>query len=87
MYCTKARRTTLPDDIRRAVTRRGFTPRNGLLSVVRFLAEFERHAAQQKIVPCRKSSLGEMQSSGPHRLLVYCADYKCAHHVETDANR
>jgi hypothetical protein len=33
----------------------------------------------------QKITLGEMRSSGPHRLLVYCADYKCAHHVEVDA--
>jgi hypothetical protein len=35
-----------------------------------------------------KITLGEMQSSGgPRWLLVYCADYKCAHHVEMDADR
>ena len=35
----------------------------------------------------QKSTFGEMRSSGPRRLLVYCADYKCAHHVEIDADR
>ena len=34
-----------------------------------------------------KITLGEMRESGPRRLLVYCADYKCAHHVEVDASR
>jgi hypothetical protein len=28
----------------------------------------------------QKITLGEMRESGPCRLLVYCADYKCAHH-------
>jgi hypothetical protein len=28
-----------------------------------------------------------MRTSGPRRLLVYCADYPCAHHVEIDAER
>ena len=35
----------------------------------------------------QKITLGEMRSSGPRRLLVYCADYRCAHHVEIDAQR
>ena len=35
----------------------------------------------QKITP------GEMRSSGPRRLLVYCADYRCTHHVEIDSDR
>ena len=33
----------------------------------------------------QKITLGEMRSSGPSRLLVYCADYKCAHSVVIDA--
>ncbi|WMT78820.1 hypothetical protein [Bradyrhizobium sp. Ash2021] len=33
----------------------------------------------------QKITLGEMRSSGPHRLLVYCSDYKCAHSVMIDA--
>ena len=33
-------------------------------------------------------TLGEMRSAGgPTRLLVYCADYKCAHSVVIDTNR
>jgi hypothetical protein len=35
----------------------------------------------------QKITLGEMRSSGPRRLLVYCADCRCAHHVEIDAGR
>jgi hypothetical protein len=35
----------------------------------------------------QKISLGEMRASGPTRLLVYCADYKCAHSVAIDADR
>ena len=35
----------------------------------------------------QKITLGEMRRSGPRRLLVYCADYRCAHHVEIDAER
>jgi hypothetical protein len=29
----------------------------------------------------QKITLGEMRSSGPRRLLVYCGDYRCAHSV------
>jgi hypothetical protein len=35
------------------------------------LAKIAATQSQQKI------SLGEMRSSGPRRLLVYCADYRC----------
>ena len=28
-----------------------------------------------------------MRESGPTRLIVYCADYKCAHSVVVDASR
>jgi hypothetical protein len=31
--------------------------------------------------------LGEMRSSGVRGLLVYCADYSCAHAVRIDADR
>jgi hypothetical protein len=34
----------------------------------------------------QKITLGEIRESGQQRLLVYCADYKCAHHVEIDAD-
>jgi hypothetical protein len=34
----------------------------------------------------QKITLGEMRESGPRRLLVYCADYRCAHLVVTDAD-
>jgi hypothetical protein len=32
-------------------------------------------------------TLGEMKASGPRRLLVYCGDYQCAHHVELSPDR
>jgi hypothetical protein len=36
----------------------------------------------------QKITLGEMRSSsGPRRLIVYCADYRCAHAVVVDAER
>jgi len=35
----------------------------------------------------QKISLGEMRSSGARGLLVYCADYKCAHSVEISGDR
>jgi hypothetical protein len=38
-------------------------------------------ARQQKII------LGEMRASGPSRLLIYCADYRCSHSVVIDADR
>jgi hypothetical protein len=28
-----------------------------------------------------------MRESGPTRLIVYCADYKCAHSIVVDASR
>jgi hypothetical protein len=37
--------------------------------------------------PELKITLGEMRESGPTRLIVYCADYKCAHSVVIDASR
>jgi hypothetical protein len=35
----------------------------------------------------QKITLGEMRATGLRRLLVYCGDYKCAHHVEISAER
>src|SRR3954471_22785611 len=35
----------------------------------------------------QKITLGEMRESGPTRLIVYCADCKCAHSVVIDAGR
>jgi hypothetical protein len=35
----------------------------------------------------QKITLGEMRESGPRRLLVYCADYRCAHSVVIDADQ
>jgi hypothetical protein len=35
----------------------------------------------------QKITLGEMRGSGPTPLLVYCADYRCIHHIEIDAAR
>ena len=34
----------------------------------------------------QKITVGEMRSSGPHRLLIYCQDYRCAHSVVVDAS-
>jgi hypothetical protein len=34
-----------------------------------------------------KITLGEMRASGPSRLLIYCADYRCSHSVVIDADR
>jgi hypothetical protein len=35
----------------------------------------------------QKITLGEMRSSGPRRLLIYCGDYKCAHSVVIETDR
>ena len=35
----------------------------------------------------QKITLREMRDSGPTRLIVYCADYRCAHSVTIDADR
>jgi hypothetical protein len=35
----------------------------------------------------QKITLGEMRSSGPTRLLIYCGHYKCAHSVIINAER
>src|SRR5882724_3084650 len=35
----------------------------------------------------QKITLGEMRSSGVRGLLVYCADYRCAHAVRISADR
>jgi hypothetical protein len=35
----------------------------------------------------QKITLGEMRASGLRGLLVYCADYKCAHSVEISGDR
>ena len=35
----------------------------------------------------QKITLGEMRSNnGPRRLIVYCSDFKCSHHVVVDAD-
>lgn len=33
----------------------------------------------------QKITFGEMRSTGVHHVLVYCADYKCSHHVVMDS--
>jgi hypothetical protein len=33
----------------------------------------------------QKITLGEMRTSDPTRLLIYCADYKCTHSIVIDA--
>ena len=35
----------------------------------------------------QKITIGEMRSSGVHGLLVYCADYRCAHAVRISGDR
>jgi hypothetical protein len=35
----------------------------------------------------QKITLGEMRQSGPTRLLLYCGDYRCSHHIKIDADR
>jgi len=35
----------------------------------------------------QKITLGDMRSTGLRNLLVYCGDFKCAHHVEIGAER
>jgi hypothetical protein len=35
----------------------------------------------------QKIKLGEMRATGLRRLLVYCGDYQCAHHVKISAVR
>ena len=47
-------------------------------------------AILSKIAPMpreQKITLGEMRASGPRRLLIYCADYRCSHSVVIDADR
>src|SRR5215213_7769026 len=34
----------------------------------------------------QKITLGEMRESGPTRIIVYCADYKCGHSIVVDAS-
>jgi hypothetical protein len=67
-----ARRTTVPDDTRRALPLR-VPPRNGLFKLSVILGRIGRMQRAQKI------TLGEMRESGPTRLIGYCGDYKCAH--------
>jgi hypothetical protein len=54
------------------------------VSVLEFVEAASR--ARWSMLREQKITLGEMRESGPRRLLVYCADYKCAHHVEIDAD-
>jgi hypothetical protein len=35
----------------------------------------------------QKITIREMRESGPTRLIVYCADFECAHSVVVDASR
>ena len=35
----------------------------------------------------QKITLGEMRTSGPTRLIVFCPDYKCAHSIVIDAGQ
>jgi hypothetical protein len=44
-------------------------------------------ARRQPMKQEQKITLGEMRATGLRRLLVYCGDYKCAHHVEISAEQ
>jgi hypothetical protein len=35
----------------------------------------------------QKITFAEMRDAGVRRLLIYCGDYRCAHHVEISADR
>lgn len=34
----------------------------------------------------QKITFGEMRASGAKRILVYCSDHKCCHHIEMDGS-
>jgi hypothetical protein len=34
----------------------------------------------------QKITFGEMRESGVREILIYCRDYRCGHHVETNAD-
>lgn len=34
----------------------------------------------------QKITFGEMRASGARDVLIYCRDYRCGHHVETNAD-
>jgi hypothetical protein len=49
-----------------------------------------REASRQRrpvVTREQKITLGEMRASGVRGLLVYCADYRCAHAVRISADR
>jgi hypothetical protein len=56
-------------------------PPNGLFKLGVILGRIGRMHRAQKI------TLEEMRQSGPTRLIVYCADYKCVHSIMVDASR
>jgi hypothetical protein len=35
----------------------------------------------------QKITLGEMRDSGVASLLIYCADYRCSHHIAINADQ
>ena len=35
----------------------------------------------------QKITFGEMRSSGVRGVLIYCADYRCSHHIEMTADQ
>lgn len=35
----------------------------------------------------QKITFGQMRGMGVRGVLVYCADYRCSHHIELDADR
>jgi hypothetical protein len=52
-----------------------------LRHVARFNGAMPELTRQQKI------TFGEMRKSGVDRILIYCADHKCSHSIETSADR
>jgi hypothetical protein len=77
----RARRTTLSDDTHRAHHHHG--------SPAEWLVQADFDLWQILVMPReQKITLGEMRSgSGPTRLIVYCSDFKCTHHVVVNADR
>jgi hypothetical protein len=48
---------------------------------------FPKRQSSARVTRQQKITLGEMRSSGVRGLLVYCADYQCAHAVRIGADR
>src|SRR6266436_5284907 len=78
--------SSLPFSLR--ATGRYIGPPNG---VNPFAASLPLQSAQSWAMPTlprpTKIAFGEMRDSGLRRVLVYCGDYNCAHHIEINADR